>query len=101
MFAHIEASLQSNESNKRYCEQHGLVPATFYYWLKKYKEEQPEKYLADTSGGFIPINVEKDPAPEADQRSEPSQLHFLFPNGVQVKCPDTVTPQVLKTLINP
>ena len=64
MFAHIEASLQSNESNKRYCEQHGLVPATFYYWLKKYKEEQPEKYLADTSGGFIPINVEKDPAPD-------------------------------------
>ena len=101
MFAHIEACLQSNESNKQYCEQHGLVPATFYYWLKKYKEEQPEKYLADASGGFIPINVQEDPVPESEQKSEPSQLHFLFPNGVQVKCLDTVNPEVLKTLINP
>jgi len=49
--------------------------------------------------GFIPIKVQ--PAPETEKVHIPGQLHFLFPNGIRVICPESVHPEVLKTLLNP
>ena len=38
---------------------------------------------------------------QMDQVGIPHQLHFLFPNGIQVMCPESVQPEVLRTLLNP
>ncbi|WP_422527060.1 IS66 family insertion sequence element accessory protein TnpA [Serratia fonticola] len=36
---HIDAWQQSRLSKKHYCRQHDLNPATFYYWLKHYRDD--------------------------------------------------------------
>ena len=99
MFSHVEAFKRSKQSQKIYCEQQHIALSTFQYWAKKYREEFSEDKASDETPGFIPVQVQPDP--ESDQMHVPGQLHFLFPNGIQVMCPESVNPEVLKTLLNP
>ncbi len=99
MYAHMESCKNSGQPQKVYCEQEGLAYSTFQYWVKKYREECAEDEASSISPGFIPVEVQPDP--EMDQAGNTSQLHFLFPNGIQVMCPESVQPEVLKTLLNP
>jgi hypothetical protein len=99
MFSHVEACKRSKQSQKIYCNQQGLAYSTFHYWAKKYREEFSEDGASDEAPGFIPVEVQPDP--EMDQVRVPGQLHFLFPNGIQVMCPASVQPEVLRTLLNP
>jgi len=99
MYSHIEAFKNSSQPQKVYCIQHGLAYSTFQYWAKKYRKEFSAEEVSDITPGFIPIKVQPDP--EADQVRIPKQLHFLFPNGIQVMCPESVHPEVLKTLLTP
>jgi hypothetical protein len=98
MFGHIEAWKSSGQSQKIYCEQAGLAYTTFQYWAKKYREESSETEITDIPG-FIPVEVRPDPG--QDPTVFTNKLHFLFPNGIQVMCPESVHPEVLKTLLNP
>jgi hypothetical protein len=99
MYSHVETCRSSRQSQKIYCKQKGLALSTFQYWAKKYREEFSQSETSDETPGFIPVQVQSDPEP--DQVLAPGQLHFLFPNGIQVMCPENVNPQVLKTLLNP
>jgi hypothetical protein len=99
MYTHIEACKNSGQSQKGYCEQAGLAYTTFQYWAKKYREEYTEEEASEITPGFIPVKVQPDPEP--DQSGFTNQLHFLFPNGIQVKCSERVHPEVLRTLLNP
>ncbi len=99
MFAHVEACRKSNHPQKIYCTQQGLAYSTLQYWLKKYREEFSEQAAQEFTPGFIPIKVELDQ--ETNKVRNPGQLHFLFPNGIQVMCPESVDHKVLKTLLNP
>jgi len=99
MYAHIETCKSSCESQKVYCEQAGLAYTTFQYWAKKYREEFAKDEASAITPGFIPIEVHPDP--EVDPAGISNQLHFLFPNGIQVMCPAGVQPEVLQTLLNP
>jgi len=98
MYSHIEACKSSQQSQKIYCQQQGLALSTFQYWAQKYRKEFSEDKASGEIPGFIPVKVHPDPV--ADQVRIPSQLHFLFPNGIQVMCPDIVDHEVLKTLLN-
>jgi hypothetical protein len=99
MYAHVKASNNSNQTQKAYCKEQGLAYSTFQYWAKKYRKSYAEDELSDYASGFIPVKVHPDPEPE--QVCVTNQLHFLFPNGIQVMCPESVHPGVLKTLLNP
>jgi hypothetical protein len=99
MFSHVEACTRSKLSQKVYCKQQGLAYSTYQYWAKKYREEFSEDKASDEIPGFIPVEVQPDP--ELDQVGVTRQLHFLFPNGIQVMCPESVHPEVLRTLLNP
>ncbi len=99
MYSHLEAFKVSKQSQKIYCRQKGLALSTFQYWAKKYREEFSIAEAMDETPGFIPVHVQPDPEP--DQVHVPGQLHFLFPNGIQVMCPESVDPVVLRTLLNP
>ena len=97
MYSHIEAFRVSKQSQKIYCKQKGLALSTFQYWAKKYREEFSQAETSDETPGFIPVQVQSDPEP--DQVLAPGQLHFLFPNGIQVMCTENVDHQVLKVLL--
>jgi hypothetical protein len=99
MYSHVEACRSSKQSQTIYCKGQGLALSTFQYWAKKYREEFSEDEASKETPGFIPLQVQPDP--EIDQVRSPRQLHFLFPNGIRVMCPESVDPQVLKTLLNP
>ena len=98
MYSHVEACMSSQQSQKNYCEQKGLALSTFQYWAKKYREEFSVAEASDETPGFIPVQVQADPEPV--QVHAPGQLHFLFPNGIQVMCPESVSPEVLRLLLN-
>lgn len=99
MFSHVEACRSSRQSQKIYCEHKGIALSTFQYWAKKYREEFTKDEVLDETPGFIPVQIQPDA--ETEQERVQGQLHFLFPNGIQVMCPESVHPQVLKTLLNP
>ena len=99
MFAHIEACKGSKQPQKVYCKHQDIAYSTFQYWAKKYRKEHSENEPIDNTPGFIPVQIQADP--ETDQATIQNQLHFLFPNGIQVMCPETVHPEVLQTLLNP
>ncbi len=98
MFTHVKAWRKSNQSKKIYCAKQRLAYSTFKYWEKKYREQFAEQDAQEFTPGFIPVKVKPDP--EMNQVRIPGQLHFLFPNGIQVMCPENVHPEVLKTLLN-
>ncbi len=98
MYGHIEACKNSGQPQKIYCIQEDLAYSTFQYWAKKYRKEFSEDKASDISPGFIPVKVQPDPV--MDQVHIDNQLHFLFPNGIQVMCPESVHPEVVKTLLN-
>jgi len=99
MYAHIEACKTSGQPQKIYCEQAGLAYSTFQCWGKKYRDECSEGEASAITPGFIPVEVQPDPG--MNQEGVPNQLHFLFPNGIQVMCHESVHPEVLRTLLNP
>ena len=99
MYSHVEACKRSKQPQKIYCKQQGLAYSTFQYWAKKYRKEFSEDGASDETPGFIPVEVQPDS--EMGQAVVSNQLHFLFPNGIQVMCPAGVQPEVLRTLLNP
>jgi len=99
MFSHVEACKRNQQSQKIYCKQQSIALSTFQYWAKKYREEFEKEEASAIIPGFIPIEVHPDP--EVDPAGISNQLHFLFPNGIQVKCSESVHPEVLRTLLNP
>ena len=99
MYGHIENCYLSKQSQRVYCQEHGLAYSTFQYWAKKYRKGHISNANPDTAPGFIAVRVQPDP--QDNKTHNPGQLHFLMPNGVQVMCPETIQPQVLQTLLNP
>lgn len=100
MFSHIEACKQNSQPQKVYCLQHDIAYSTYQYWAKKYREENASNKVTEKPAGFIPVKVQPDPEVIA-QVSGSSQLHFLYPNGIQVLCSEKANVEVLKILINP
>ena len=99
MYAHVEACKNSNLTHHAYCKANGIASSTLNYWVKKYKDEYSDKKSQEPAPGFIPVEVQPDP--QRKQVQNKGHLHFLFPNGIQVMCPESVQPEVLKTLLNP
>ena len=95
MFAHYEAWQQGDAPQKQYCKEHGLAYSTFQAWGKRLKESKSQ---VKPDSGFIPVNIKSVSAPE--EKETVNQLCLLFPNGIQLQCPETVSPELLKNLIN-
>lgn len=72
MFAMIGEWQASGLPQKEFCRRQGLKPATFAYWLKKYKSRQ----AAGTPSGFREI------LPPAFTGAE-----VCYPNGVVLRLP--------------
>jgi len=100
MFSHIDACKQNDQPQKAYCQQHGIAYSTYQYWAKKHRDKFAANKVINKPTGFIPVKVQPDPE-VLSQSPGSSQLHFLYPNGIQVLCSETANVEVLKILINP
>jgi transposase-like protein len=73
----------SGQTKKDYCQQHGISIPVFYYWYKRYRQE-------DTAGGFIPVVLNGKPIDHIEVR---------YPNGVTIKLPANTSLATLRTYI--
>lgn len=83
MFRIVEEWQNSDLSMAGFCKQRGIAKSAFYYWKKRYKEEQ-------STGGFVPIKVDK-----GNHSSNPSVIEITYPNGVIVRLPNQTLPSVV------
>ena len=89
-----------------FCANEGIVPSTFYYWLKKskLKEAQPKVFIPLTFGGEqLPIhkkNHQFPSHPSAKEMDAPVLLELVFPNGTVLKVRSQVDLPLLQKLIH-
>lgn len=78
-------------------ERLAMDEATVEYQERKYLESLTRNEHAENVPGFIPVQVQ--PEPDKKKGSISPDLHIIFPNGIQIICPDTVHPSILKLLL--
>lgn len=88
---------ESKQSQKSTCKQRDVDDATILYYERKYLESRTKDELTDNDPEFIPVQVQ--PEPESKKESIPQQLQFIFPNGIQIICPESVHPAILTLLL--
>lgn len=74
MYPIIETWQRSGKSKIDFCRAHGIIKSVFFYWCKKYREENQE-------GGFIPLSV------SPPSTTQMPCIEILYPNGVTLKLP--------------
>ncbi|NPD48276.1 hypothetical protein HNS40_22180, partial [Lentimicrobium sp. S6] len=88
-------------SQGQFCKENEYCISTFQYWLKKYREEYPDKKKKNKSvnklKGFLPIEV-SNAAEVLDCDSESFDIYY--PNGVRLSCSASINTEALRTLIN-
>ena len=78
----VDLFLSGGKTRRGFCEENGIKPPTFNYWLKRVRDHRMEP-----SGGFARVVLGNPPVGSRD-------LEVTFPNGVMVKVPATDLPLV-------
>lgn len=75
MFALVESYQESGKSQKDFCQEQGIQPSTFSYWIKKKRlsENPTESFLRIDTASALATN----------------HLEILYPNGVRLKTSQT------------
>jgi hypothetical protein len=81
--AQIAEQQASGLTVQQWCMENGVKPKTYYYHLKKVREQ-----FLDSSPAIVPLNV---PQQSADIRIEK--------NGLQISLPANISPDTLLTLV--
>jgi hypothetical protein len=81
--AQIEAQQASGLTVQQWCMENGVKPKTYYYRLKKVREQ-----FLGSSPAIVPLNV---PQQNADIRIEK--------NGLQISLPANISPDTLLALV--
>jgi hypothetical protein len=81
--AQVEAQQASGLTVQQWCMENGVKPKTYYYHLKKVREQ-----FLNSSPAIVPLNV---PQQSADIRIEK--------NGLQISLPANISPDTLLTLV--
>ena len=81
--AQIAEQQASGLTVRQWCIENGVKPKTYYYHLKKVREQ-----FLDSSPAIVPLNV---PQQSADIRIEK--------NGLQISLPANISPNTLLTLV--
>lgn len=98
MYLAIELWQESGLSQELFCKREKISISTFSYWLRKYRKEKGSR--AEDKQSFIPVEVMPSPNGSISQNSQPvGEILISYPNGIQVSCPVSVTPEMLVNLI--
>ena len=71
MFTLVEEWQSSGQTQKIFCQEQGIKPGTFAYWLRKKRQN------GESTGGFLPVRVSR------DLGTDPVEV--IYPNGVRVR----------------
>lgn len=71
MFALVKEYHQSGISAKVFCEEKGIAPSRFYYWIRKKRDQNKTGFIKITTNSKI--------------NSVPVEL--IYPNGVRLQLP--------------
>lgn len=87
MFPIVESWQQSGLTKKAFCKEQGIIKSVFFYWYKKYREE-------NESGGFIPLNsgVSHAIAPG-------HSIEIQYPNGIVLRLPANTPTNLVRQYI--
>ena len=77
MFTFVEQWQRSGETQRSWCDMHGMHLAKFQYWVRKYRDAQS---LHDNAKDFIDLVP-----PPPQQMATTLEVHF--PSGAFVKLP--------------
>ena len=88
MIPFVEEWQNSGLSMAGFCKQKGIAKSIFYYWQKRYKENQ-------STGGFVPIKVDNGNRP-----SNSSVIEIAYPNGVIVRLPNQTLPALVRQYLH-
>ena len=93
-FALIEKYLDSGLTQDKFCEQQHLAYSTFQFWLKKYRQENPNqaKKQQASDNRFLPLTFSL-------PKTEPAPVVIEYPNGVILHINGVIEPQLLLQLI--
>ena len=81
--AQVEAQQASGLTVRRWCLENGIKPKTYYYHLKKVREQ-----FLDSSPSIVPLSV---PQQNADIR--------IAKNDLQISLPADIAPETLLALV--
>ena len=97
MYSLVEKWENSNKSQRAISEEAGISFHVFRYWVKKQKAEQLQKNVRKSNPpknktrAFYPISL--------SPISHFEKLQIIYPNGVKINCPSSVTTNQLQDLI--
>jgi hypothetical protein len=90
---HIEEWQQSGLSQQKYCGENGIALATFGYWRRKLKTEQPEKPR------FYPLIVGSEEPPEQKDSKNTGLRLVLCEQRFTIEIDESFSPTVLEKLV--
>ena len=67
---HIKQWQESNMSQAEYCRKHGLHPATFSGWLRRFSNKLPKQQNTQPEPALIPLELK----PPCETESKPIKL---------------------------
>lgn len=101
----LKRQKESGLTVRDFCANEGIVPSTFYYWLKKCreKEAQPKMFIPLTIGGEQLPAYKKNHhlrLQSAREMETPVLLELVFPNGTVLKVRNQVDLPLLQRLVH-
>ena len=90
MFPLIRSWEESGQSQKEFCVGRGIKPHIFWYWLRRYREDQDE--AKESPNGFIPLKVEA--AAEESVLAE-----IIYSDGTRLIFKERVGMKLLQSLL--
>ncbi|MFH0895793.1 MAG: IS66 family insertion sequence element accessory protein TnpB [Bacteroidota bacterium] len=88
MFRLMEEWKASGKSKKQFCEEHTIAQHRFFYWQKRYNEQN------DPQGqSFVPVKTGK------KNESISSYIEIHYPNGVRLHLPSGTGLNIIRTMI--
>lgn len=97
---------ESGLTVRDFCANEGIVPSTFYYWLKKCKtkQAQPKVFIPLTIGGEQLLAHKKNhhlrSHSSVKEMETPVLLELVFPNGTVLKVRNQVDLPLLQRLVH-
>jgi transposase-like protein len=102
----LKRQKESGLTVRDFCANEGIVPSTFYYWLKKCREKEAQPKV------FIPLTLGEEQLSahkknhylrshlSAKQMESPVLLELVFPNGTVLKVRNQVDLPLLQRLVH-
>lgn len=87
----IKECRESGDTVTKWCKEHNISEASYYYYLKKIREKACEMLPVEATTPFVPIAVKNEPT---------STANIVFRKGdISIEVSNSLTEELLTTII--